>query len=246
VFAGSTAPTDGNVGDTPSGEDRASNYYGVSHFPCCITNFPQVLMHSDMHTCTCTCDMHTCDMHTCTHAHAPPTSPQGWPKFAASAVMAAADGSPAFVLASLVPVRAALPFGGSVQVEGAYPFGDAVHVRVVLPAPLRATAFVRIPGWADQASIDGKPAPNGTLVAVPCVGSSTLLVELQPRVRTQAGWGVLRDPADPGRPPTNALTVSRGPLLFALHPAERWRVVKRYDDALPGRPLAVGRRISNP
>ena len=62
--------------------------------------------------------------------------------------MAAADGSPAFVLASLVPVRAALPFGGSVHVEGAYPFGDAVHVRVVLPAPLRATAFVRIPGWA--------------------------------------------------------------------------------------------------
>ena len=192
--------------------------------------------------------------------------------------MAAADGSPAFVLASLVPVRAALPFGGSVHVEGAYPFGDAVHVRVVLPAPLRATAFVRIPGWADQAaidanpnpnpdpnpnpnpnpdpdrnpgwpeqaSIDGKPAPNGTLVAVPCVGSSTLLVELRPTVRTQAGWGVVSDPADPGRPPTNALTVSRGPLLFALHPAERRRVVKTYDDALPSRPLAVGRRISNP
>ena len=45
VFAGRTAPTDGAVGDTPSGEDRASNYYGVSHFPCCITNFPQVLVH---------------------------------------------------------------------------------------------------------------------------------------------------------------------------------------------------------
>ena len=46
VFAGRTAPTDGAVGDTPSGEDRASNYYGVSHFPCCITNFPQVLVHT--------------------------------------------------------------------------------------------------------------------------------------------------------------------------------------------------------
>ena len=81
---------------------------------------------------------------------------------------------------------------------------------------------------------------------MPCVGSSTLLVELRPTVRTQAGWGVVSDPADPGRPPTNALTVSRGPLLFALHPAERRRVVKTYDDALPSRPLAVGRRISNP
>ena len=27
--------------DTPSGEDQGANFYGVSHFPCCITNFPQ-------------------------------------------------------------------------------------------------------------------------------------------------------------------------------------------------------------
>lgn len=29
------------VKDTPSGEDENSNFFGVSHFPCCITNFPQ-------------------------------------------------------------------------------------------------------------------------------------------------------------------------------------------------------------
>ena len=28
-------------GDKPSGEDQGANFYGVSHFPCCITNFPQ-------------------------------------------------------------------------------------------------------------------------------------------------------------------------------------------------------------
>ena len=55
----------------------------------------------------------------------------------------------------------------TVQVEGQYPFGDVVQVHVSLPAPLRATAYVRIPGWADQATIDGKLAPNGTLVAAP-------------------------------------------------------------------------------
>jgi hypothetical protein len=27
--------------DSPSGEDMSANYYGVDHFPCCITNFPQ-------------------------------------------------------------------------------------------------------------------------------------------------------------------------------------------------------------
>ena len=30
------------LGDSPSGEDQGANFYGVSHFPCCITNFPQV------------------------------------------------------------------------------------------------------------------------------------------------------------------------------------------------------------
>lgn len=30
-----------NLHDEPSGEDLNSNFFGVSHFPCCITNFPQ-------------------------------------------------------------------------------------------------------------------------------------------------------------------------------------------------------------
>jgi hypothetical protein len=29
-------------GEDPSGEDQTANFFGVSHFPCCITNFPQV------------------------------------------------------------------------------------------------------------------------------------------------------------------------------------------------------------
>lgn len=49
VFAGKTKPgaclrcgaaQSGELG-RPSGEDQVANYYGVSHFPCCITNFPQ-------------------------------------------------------------------------------------------------------------------------------------------------------------------------------------------------------------
>ena len=62
VFAGHTGPKEqqpeaeagvkaeackGCSGDSshltasPSGEDQGANFYGVSHFPCCITNFPQ-------------------------------------------------------------------------------------------------------------------------------------------------------------------------------------------------------------
>ena len=89
----------GGLQDTPSGEDQGSNFYGVSHFPCCITNFPQ-----------------------------------GWPKFAASAVMAAADGRAAFVVASLVPLRATLPFGGTVQVDG--PASRPLSARWCLTRPV--------------------------------------------------------------------------------------------------------------
>jgi hypothetical protein len=60
VFAGRTGPKgasvdsasqngctncgngNGMLGDSPSNEDQGSNFFGVSHFPCCITNFPQV------------------------------------------------------------------------------------------------------------------------------------------------------------------------------------------------------------
>ena len=100
-------------------------------------------------------------------------------------------------------------------------------------------------GTAD-ATVDGAAAPNGTLVAVPCAGGATtrVRVELRPAVRVDRGWGVVVDPAQPQETPTDALTVSRGPLLFALHPAEDRRVVKRYDQLLPDRPLAVDYEIS--
>ena len=53
------------VGDNPSGEDQGSNFYGVSHFPCCITNFPQGITRPP-------------PPHTHTHTHTPtylPTHP---------------------------------------------------------------------------------------------------------------------------------------------------------------------------
>ena len=74
--------------DTPSGEDQTANYYGISHFPCCITNFPQ-----------------------------------GWPKFAQSAVLAdVLSRPPAVVLASLVPLVATVAAArATVVVDSHYP-----------------------------------------------------------------------------------------------------------------------------
>ena len=48
--SGGTRHRDHALGDTPSGEDQTANFYGVSHFPCCITNFgqgwPKFAMHA--------------------------------------------------------------------------------------------------------------------------------------------------------------------------------------------------------
>ena len=81
--------------DSPSGEDQGANFYGVSHFPCCITNFPQ-----------------------------------GWPKFAASAVLINRTAN-AFVLASLLPLNATLPAeiggGAKLSVQTDYPL-SLIHI----------------------------------------------------------------------------------------------------------------------
>ena len=197
----------GCAGDTPSGEDQSANYYGVSHFPCCITNFPQ-----------------------------------GWPKFAMSTVVAEPNGA-GLVVASLVPSVATLPeVGVTVTVESAYPFGDEANITV--RSVHGTTVRVRVPGWATAATVDGRAAANGTLFPVSIPGGmvpTTIAVALHPEVRVERGWGGAGNATSP---PEDAVAVVRGPLVFALHPAETKRVVKSFNGSLPVRPQAVDYEIS--
>ena len=128
-----------------------------------------------------------------------------------------------------------------VLIETQYPFGDST-ARVTLVTGAREVRLrIRIPGWADGALVDGKPAPNGTLHPIDCAAATntTVRVELRPSVRVELGWGDMRPPT-----PTNAVGVSRGPLVFALHPAETREVV-RVDNSTPARRgLANDYRIS--
>jgi hypothetical protein len=51
-------------------------------------------------------------------------------------------------------------------------------------------ALVRIPGWATKATVNGKPAANGTLVSIPCAGgasadataTTSIKIELNPEL----------------------------------------------------------------
>ena len=130
----------------------------------------------------------------------------GWPKFAMHAFvmakpeMAKQQGS--VVVASLVPASAALPawLGGagkpSVSTVSKYPFGDDATITVTAAKAL--TVMVRVPGWAVDATIDGKKAANGTMVSVPHPGGATIIkVALNPVVRIEYGWGPGPMPAGP-------------------------------------------------
>ena len=249
VFAGRSRPNtscavappntpDVGHGENPSGECQTTNYYGVSHFPCCITNFPQ-----------------------------------GWPKFAMNAFVlephgsgssmaggSAAAAAAAVVVASLVPASAILPpsvtgggsKGGRIVTDSEYPFGDTATITVTgVVGPI--TVKVRIPGWADKATVNGKLAANGTMVAVVCPSPSrsssastsgcTISVALNPEIKVEKGWGFIPNSTDTA-PATNGASITRGPLVFALHPKEIKTIVKNYSTDLPVRPKAVDYEIA--
>ena len=110
-------------------------------------------------------------------------------------------GSPAaVVVASLVPASITLPDwlggGGTVTTNSSYPFGDDATITADTKSSFALK--VRVPGWATKATINGKPAPNGTLVTVACAaGTTTVKVALNPELHFEKGWGELAVAAGP-------------------------------------------------
>jgi uncharacterized membrane protein YgcG len=75
----------------------------------------------------------------------------------------------------LIPATAALPNGlGTVTVNTSYPFEDRVIVTCTVsagkaPYPL----LIRVPGWAKNATIDGRAVAAGSFSKHTCGGSSS-------------------------------------------------------------------------
>ena len=128
---------------------------------------------------------------------------QGWPKLAANVLLrkgGAADGAPPTIaVAMLAPVEATVAWRDAtagamrstrVKVVTDYPFGDNATLDVRVPEGHTTTAHVRIPGWAVGATVNGAPAPNGTLVPIVCAAGSTRVhVSLPASIRVERGWG---------------------------------------------------------
>lgn len=163
---------------------------------------------------------------------------QGWPKFVSSLFMATRDNG----LAALVyaPSEATVTVGDGTDVhvveETNYPFDDVIRFRLSMDGAAAFPFHLRIPGWAENASI----AVNGEDVQTPAAGEIAVLerrwsdgdvVELHLPMKVRLSrWhersaGVERGPlvfvkAVNGR--WEAVEEELGVKTWAVHPAEDW------------------------
>lgn len=149
---------------------------------------------------------------------------QGWPKLASHAWMAAPGGGLAAI--SYVPcvVTASVGSGAKARLEvgGAYPFRDTVEIRIALDRAEEAFAIDwRIPAWCDRPSL----LVNGEAAELHAVGGFA---------RVKRAWKdgdtvLLSLPMDVKRSVRGsyALSVERGPLVYALPIGENWQLLKQ-------------------
>jgi hypothetical protein len=146
---------------------------------------------------------------------------QGWPKLAASLWMATNDGGFAAVAYGPSEVTSA---GVTIEERTDYPFRESVSLLVKSGAgafPL----VLRIPAWADGASVTVNGAPQsgvkpGEFFRLARAWKTGDRVELRfpMAVRTSTWFN-------------NAIAVERGPLVYSLRIGENWHKIKQTGPA---------------
>lgn len=145
---------------------------------------------------------------------------QGWPKFASHLWMASDDGG----LAGLVyaPCHLTADINNSsvgLTVDTEYPFDEVITVLVESDRPIRFPVRLRIPGWAEGATIavgnePARPVAKGTLSRIDreWLGVTPVVVCLPMR-------------ADLERRYHDSIAIARGPLVYCLAIGEEWRKI---------------------
>ncbi len=110
------------------------------------------------------------------------------------------------------------------HIDTAYPFEDTANITVESTSAVATMVKVRIPAWAVHATVNGKAATNGTLFTVLCAaGRTAIVVDLAPQVLVEQGWGDTLNST-----PAGSVAITRGPLVFALHPRENRTIVRHF------------------
>lgn len=145
---------------------------------------------------------------------------QGWPKLTAHLWMATPDGGLAAVSYGPSEVTAQVAGGPAVTIreETEYPFRESIRFTVESEGPVRFPLVLRIPAWAEGARLT---VAGGTEAVTPG-GFHRIEREWQPgdRVDLTLPMEVRTETREHG-----AVSVLRGPLVFALRVGEEWKQV---------------------
>lgn len=183
---------------------------------------------------------------------------QGWPKFAASLWMGAPDDGLAAV--AYAPCEVTTTVGGNTQVtvveETEYPFEDDVTLRISVDEPTAFPLHLRIPEWADEASVAVRDDPAETASA-----GSYHVVDREWRSGDEVTLS-LSAALTAERRYNGSVALSRGPLVFSLpvdaerkhvggtppaadweyYPTEPWNYAVDVDTTNPGRSVELERQ----
>jgi hypothetical protein len=142
---------------------------------------------------------------------------QGWPKFTASLWMASPDEG--LVAAAYSPCELNTLIRGvnvAIREETDYPFKGAIRLTVSPTAPTTFPLSLRIPGWADAATIhvNGQPQPKpnaGSFFRIDRKWKSGDIVELVFPLAPRLIRGF-----------NQSVSLNRGPLVFSYPIGENW------------------------
>ncbi|HRW48771.1 MAG TPA: glycoside hydrolase family 127 protein [Caldilinea sp.] len=143
---------------------------------------------------------------------------QGWPKLVKHMIMATPDDG--LAITTYGPCEAMVELGSGAHVrltvETDYPFKGPITIRITVDRPARFPLLLRIPAWADGATIrNGGEQPVATApgrfhrIEQEWHGEATVHVDFPLAVRARQGHADL-------------LSIYRGPLLFGLRMGEHW------------------------
>ncbi len=156
---------------------------------------------------------------------------QGWPKFVQHLWMATHDNGLAAVAYGPSTVKAKVADGTEVTIHEAsqYPFDGTVRFVVRTPRPLRFPLHLRIPAWAEGATIvvDGEEragrAASFEVIDREWNSGDKVTLTLPMRLRTETRYN-------------GAVAILRGPLVFSLKIGERFErldSIKLYRSRIP-------------
>ena len=151
---------------------------------------------------------------------------QGWPKFTESLWMATNDNGLAAVAYSPCTVKAKVGKGKEVTIneETNYPFDGKIKFRIITQKPVRFILYLRVPGWAENATIrykdktvEGKGGSNVRLYAR-WDPDEEITMEIPVKIRVETRYN-------------NSLSVLRGPLYFSLRIQKEYKSIRiNYDN----------------